>query len=329
MSDRGREEATTASPFTVTLPSGDAVSAMAYPAAGAAPAGTTMILAHGAGAPQTHPFMTAFARLLSARGIDVVTFNFLYMERGRRVPDPKARLEACYRAVIAAARTRAGDGDRRMVIGGKSMGGRIATQVAAADGADGGDLDVDGLVLLGYPLHPPGRPDKPRTAHLPAVAAPMLFVQGERDVLAPPASCAPSSPPAPTPSWSPWPARITRSRCAARTRRGPGRCTRRSPGRSSAGWRDAGSWRERQGENPERAHAEQPAELLAASAGQNPLYSAGAPFGGQRSPRLRVTASKGRMRTGASSCAVAISTHSPLRSSKASRVRSAGSTSHR
>ncbi len=191
MSDPGREEATT--PFTVTLPSGDAVSAMAYPAAGAPPPGTTMILAHGAGAPRTHPFMTAFARLLSARGIDVVTFNFLYMERGRRVPDPKARLEACYRAVIAAARARAGDRDRRMVIGGKSMGGRIATQVAATQDLDGSepevdraDAGVDGLVLLGYPLHPPGRPDKPRTAHLPAVTAPMLFVQGERDAFGTP-----------------------------------------------------------------------------------------------------------------------------------------------
>ena len=183
MSDQGREEATTASPFTVTLPSGDTVGAIAYAAAGETPpAGATMILAHGAGAPQTHPFMTAFARLLSARGIDAVTFNFLYMERGRRVPDPKARLEACYRAVIAAARARAGDGGRRMVIGGKSMGGRIATQVAA----DGGEAGVDGLVLLGYPLHPPGRPDKPRTAHLPAVTAPMLFVQGERDTFGTP-----------------------------------------------------------------------------------------------------------------------------------------------
>ena len=166
----------------MTLSSGDTVSAMAYPPTGA-PTGTTMILAHGAGAPQTHPFMTAFARRLSGRGIDVVTFNFLYMERGRRVPDPKARLEACYRAVIAAARARAGDGGRRMVIGGKSMGGRIATQVAAGDGSDAG---VDGLVLLGYPLHPPGRPDKPRTAHLPSVAAPMLFVQGERDAFGTP-----------------------------------------------------------------------------------------------------------------------------------------------
>ena len=180
------ESATTASPFTVALRSDDTVSAIAYRAAGAPPAGTTMILAHGAGAPQTHPFMTAFARRLSGRGIDVVTFNFLYMERGRRVPDPKARLEACYRAVIAAARARAGDGDRRTIIGGKSMGGRIATQVAAADGADGSEVGVDGLVLLGYPLHPPGRPDKPRTAHLPSVTAPMLFVQGERDAFGTP-----------------------------------------------------------------------------------------------------------------------------------------------
>ena len=184
MPHRGSEPATTAAPFTVTLRSGDTVSATAYPAAGAPSTGTTLILAHGAGAPQTHPFMTAFARRLSERGIDVVTFNFLYMERGRRVPDPKARLEACYRAVIAAAR--AGDGDRRTVIGGKSMGGRIATQVAAADGADGSEVGVDGLVLLGYPLHPPGRPDKPRTAHLPAVTAPMLFVQGERDAFGTP-----------------------------------------------------------------------------------------------------------------------------------------------
>lgn len=185
------ESATTASPFTVTLRSDDTVSAIAYPAAGSPPTGTTMILAHGAGAPQTHPFMTAFARRLSQRGIDVVTFNFLYMERGRRVPDPKARLEACYRAVIAAARDRAGDGSRRMVIGGKSMGGRIATQVAAEDAAYESEVGVDGLVLLGYPLHPPGRPDKPRTAHLPSVTAPMLFVQGERDAFGTPGELRP------------------------------------------------------------------------------------------------------------------------------------------
>ena len=185
MQDKDTEQ-TTASPFTVTLPSEDTVSAIAYRTRDAPTAGTTLILAHGAGAPQTHPFMTAVARRLSAPGIDVVTFNFLYMERGRRVPDPKARLEACYRAVITATRAHTGKGNR-MVIGGKSMGGRIATLVAA-DGAEtaGGDAGVDGLVLLGYPLHPPGRPDKPRTAHLPSVNAPMLFVQGERDAFGTP-----------------------------------------------------------------------------------------------------------------------------------------------
>ena len=185
MQEQDREQ-TTASPFTVTLPSEDTVSATAYRVRDAPPAGTTLILAHGAGAPQTHPFMTAFARRLSARGIEVVTFNFLYMERRRRAPDPRARLEACYRAVIAAARARTAEGNR-MVIGGKSMGGRIATQVAAIEAEAGGDeARVDGLVLLGYPLHPPGRPDKPRTAHLPAVTAPMLFVQGERDAFGTP-----------------------------------------------------------------------------------------------------------------------------------------------
>ena len=203
-----------------------------------------MILAHGAGAPQTHPFMTAFARLLSARGIDVVTFNFLYMERGRRVPDPKARLEACYRAVIAAARARAGDGNRRIVIGGKSMGGRIATQVAAEDGADGAEIGVDGLVLLGYPLHPPGRPDKPRTAHLPAVAAPMLFVQGERDAFGTPDELRPvlaTCVDAELVTLVGGESLVQDARQG--TRRGPRRSTRRSPSTSSAGWRHAGSWR--------------------------------------------------------------------------------------
>ena len=181
----GDRERTTTTPFKVTLASGGAVGAISYPAAGG-PAAATVVLAHGAGAPQTHPFMTAFAGRLSRRGLDVVTFNFPYMERGRRFPDPRARLEACYRAVIAAARARAGDAGHWLVVGGKSMGGRIATQVAAEDGKNGGGAQVDGLVLLGYPLHPPGRPEKRRDAHLPAVAAPMLFVQGERDAFGTP-----------------------------------------------------------------------------------------------------------------------------------------------
>ncbi len=180
-------------PFTVTLPGGESVKALDYPA-DARPAATgttvapdtTLILAHGAGAPQTHPFMTAFARGLSSRGIGIVTFNFLYKERGGRAPDPAARLEACYRSVIAAVRERQPRAGRRLLVGGKSMGGRIASQVVAADTRAGASPGVDGLVLLGYPLHPPGRPDKLRDAHLPAITAPMLFVQGSRDTFGTP-----------------------------------------------------------------------------------------------------------------------------------------------
>jgi predicted alpha/beta-hydrolase family hydrolase len=115
---------------------------------------------------------------LAERGLDVMTFNFLYMEQGRHVPDPKAKLEVCYAAVIGAARQHKKLKGNRIVIGGKSMGGRIASQVAAEpEMAD----EIAALVFLGYPLHPPGRPDKLRDAHLPDIKAPMLFIQGERD----------------------------------------------------------------------------------------------------------------------------------------------------
>lgn len=169
-------------PFAVALDSGDAVGALAYAAAPSAALDATVVLAHGAGAPQTHPFMTHFARGLASRGLDVVTFNFLYMERRRRAPEPAARLEACYRAVIDATRQRVASAARRLVVGGKSMGGRIASQVVA--GSD--DLAVGGLVFLGYPLHPPGRPERPRSAHLPSIDAPMLFAQGSRDTFGTP-----------------------------------------------------------------------------------------------------------------------------------------------
>jgi predicted alpha/beta-hydrolase family hydrolase len=122
--------------------------------------------------------MVSFATALAARGIDMVTFNFLYMEQGRRLPDSKDKLEACYRAVIETARRKTSG---KLAIGGKSMGGRIASQVAAGDAPE-----VAGLVLLGYPLHPPGKPDQLRTKHLPAIKAPMLFVQGSRDAFGTP-----------------------------------------------------------------------------------------------------------------------------------------------
>ena len=152
------------------------VTALLYSAAKQKRAGVTMILAHGAGANQLSGFMRLFATGLAERGIDVVTFNFLYTEQGRKIPDPAPRLEGCYRAVIDAARKHKKLKGNRLVIGGKSMGGRIASQVAAQDGDN-----IAGLVFLGYPLHPPGRPEKMRSEHLPAIKAPMLFMQGSRD----------------------------------------------------------------------------------------------------------------------------------------------------
>jgi predicted alpha/beta-hydrolase family hydrolase len=142
----------------------------------------TLILAHGAGAGQQHPFMIAFASGLAERGLDVVTFNFVYMEQRRKVPDRMPALVECYRAVIAAAREELPSAREHLFIGGKSMGGRAATHVAADDQK----LVIDGLVLLGYPLHPPGRLDQLRDAHLPGVNRPMLFVQGSRDTFGTP-----------------------------------------------------------------------------------------------------------------------------------------------
>ncbi len=154
----------------------ESVTALFYAAAKKNRAGITIILGHGAGANQLSGFMRLFGNGLAVRGLDAVTFNFLYMEQGRKIPDPAPRLESCYRAVIDAMLKHKKLKGNRLVIGGKSMGGRIASQVAASH-----PENIDGLVFLGYPLHPPGRPDKLRSEHLPLIKAPMLFVQGSRD----------------------------------------------------------------------------------------------------------------------------------------------------
>lgn len=167
----------------ISLDDGSSVTGLLYRPSKAARLGVTLILGHGAGAGQLHPFMQLFASGLAERGIDVVTFNFQYMEQGRRAPDPKAKLESCYRAVIEAAHQHKKLKGNRLVIGGKSMGGRIASQVAA--GAPD-TQEIAALVFLGYPLHPPGKPDQLRDAHLPQIKAPMLFVQGSRDAFGSP-----------------------------------------------------------------------------------------------------------------------------------------------
>ena len=161
--------------LTVTV-DGETVTALLYPAAKSNRLGTTIILGHGAGANQLHGFMRLFANGLSGRGFDVMTFNFVYMEHGKGAPDKKAKLESCYMAVIREAVKHKKLKGNRLLIGGKSMGGRIASQVAAEN-----PENVDGLVFLGYPLHPPGQPDKLRTEHWEKIKCPMLFLQGTRD----------------------------------------------------------------------------------------------------------------------------------------------------
>jgi len=135
-----------------------------------------LVLGHGAGSGQTSGFMVEAGRQLSARAIVVATFDFPYIAAGRKSPDKAPVLEEAWRAAIAEARADEAFRSLPLFIGGKSMGGRIASHVAA-QGVEG----VSGLVFLGYPLHPPGRPQQRRDAHLPSIAQPMLFVQGSRD----------------------------------------------------------------------------------------------------------------------------------------------------
>ncbi len=135
-----------------------------------------LVLAPGAGSDLRTPLLVALEEALAPQML-VLRFNFPYREAGRRAPDPQKKLEATYRAVLAWLRQHPELRPGRMIAGGKSMGGRIATHVVSAGEA------LDGLVLLGYPLHPPGQPAKLRVAHLTDIRCPLLFVQGSRDAL--------------------------------------------------------------------------------------------------------------------------------------------------
>src|SRR5215813_4694454 len=172
--------------LTVPVNDKESVTATIYQAAKKLRAGLTAVLGHGAGADQTSGFMRMFAKGLAARGLDVLTFNFVYMEQGRSVPDQKHKLEGCFAAVIKTALKNKKLKNNRVVIGGKSMGGRIASQVMAGEDRESFAEDVVGLVFLGYPLHPPGQPTKLRVEHLEHIKKPMLFVQGTRDALGTP-----------------------------------------------------------------------------------------------------------------------------------------------
>jgi predicted alpha/beta-hydrolase family hydrolase len=137
---------------------------------------TVVVLGHGAGGNRRNPMLVALAEALAATGRATLLYNFPYAEAGRHHPDPPAVLEATTRA--AAALALESTGAEWIVHGGRSMGGRIASQVVAAGAR------ANGLAFLGYPLHPPGQFAKRREAHLPRIAAPMLFVQGTRDAFA-------------------------------------------------------------------------------------------------------------------------------------------------
>jgi predicted alpha/beta-hydrolase family hydrolase len=137
---------------------------------------TAIILAHGAGQGIASPFMRFFDEALTRRGFLSVQFNFDYMEQHRKIPDPQPKLQEKYRQIVRDVVAK--HKPKRLLIGGKSMGGRVASYIAA-------DMqEVAGLVFLGYPLHAPGKQDKLRDEHLYEIKKPMLFLSGTRDTLA-------------------------------------------------------------------------------------------------------------------------------------------------
>lgn len=161
--------------LTIALPSGGSTSGLLQVPANAE---ACYVFAHGAGAGMSHAFMAAIAQGLAERGIATLRFNFPYMEQGSKRPDSPAVAHAAIRAAVAqASRQLPGV---PLFAGGKSYGGRMTTQAQAAKPLPG----VRGIVLVGFPLHPAGKPSTERAAHLASVKVPMLFLQGTRDALA-------------------------------------------------------------------------------------------------------------------------------------------------
>jgi uncharacterized protein len=160
--------------FGLETPKGT-VTAVWHPAGGTA----AMVVAHGAGAGLDHPFIEGFCEALAAEGVAALRFNFPYMEAGRRTPDAAANAIGAFGAAAREATAR--NGGRPVAGGGKSYGGRIAS-MAAAEGTP-----LTALAFLGYPLHPPGSPEKARDAHLYELRVPLLFLQGTKDPFAQPA----------------------------------------------------------------------------------------------------------------------------------------------
>jgi uncharacterized protein len=164
-----------AKPVTITVDDANTVSGLLLVPPGAK---ACYVLAHGAGAGMTHPFMMAVAEGLAERSIGTLRYQFPYMEKGSRRPDPPRLAQATVRSAVAAAK-QAVPGTA-LIAGGKSFGGRMTSQAQARESLP----DVRGLAFLGFPLHPAGKPSKARGDHLFDVDIPMLFLQGTRDALA-------------------------------------------------------------------------------------------------------------------------------------------------
>ncbi len=173
---------TAAQPLTIEVGRNSSVSALLMRPARAR---AVYVLAHGAGAGMTHAFMAAAAEGLAERGIATLRYQFPYMEKGSKRPDPPAVAHAAVRAAVAEAARRC-DG-LPLFAGGKSFGGRMTSQAEAAAPLAG----VRGLIFFGFPLHPAGKPSDERAAHLADIKLPMLFLQGSADKLAEPALLGP------------------------------------------------------------------------------------------------------------------------------------------
>ncbi len=170
--------------FEIPLDDDSPLTAALYSAEPATAIDAVFVFAHGAGAGHVHPFMTNYATALCSRGVSVVTFNFPYMEKQRKTPDRAPVLEDAFRRVIAVALQHVSTpkGGLHIFIGGKSMGGRIATHLGAALDRWPGASQPSGIIAFGYPLAPPrGKRTGDRVAHLKALTVPTLLVQGTRD----------------------------------------------------------------------------------------------------------------------------------------------------
>ncbi|MCK9273989.1 MAG: dienelactone hydrolase family protein [Syntrophales bacterium] len=169
----------TASTISITLEKGDRISAvLAVPGGFAAGEGSAFAIAHGAGNDMHNPLIVTLAEGFARAGYLSIRFNFPYREKGKKAPDPRTKLVDAWAGVCRYLKEDPDCRAGRIIAGGKSMGGRIASEMAAE-----GRLPADRLILFGYPLHPPGKKEQRRDAHLNRITIPMLFFAGTRDPL--------------------------------------------------------------------------------------------------------------------------------------------------